>query len=593
MNTQSKTLPSTLFFIRRLTLYQPIQFILVAFCWILFNIWPLIPGLLAKAFFDALEGKTPAGFTLNSIIVLVVIAGFFRAGIAYIATWSAVSWHFKLWSLLRRNLFARIFEQPGAKAIPGSIGEVISTMRDDVEVMGIMADWSFDALAALIFAGGGITILLWVDARVTLLVFIPIVVIIMFSQATRARLEGVRKQSREATAQVTGSIGEIFSSVQAIQVVGAEDKVITHLRQLGDKRQQAMLRDRLSRLVFDAIFANTASLGAGLTLLVAASAMRTGEFTIGDFAIFATYLMQVAEYTGFLGYLINMYQQSGVAFKRGADLLQDAPPKSLVTYHPIYLTGTLPTQTIQEKNARSDNYNHLNTLKVTGLTYHPESRQGIENISFELKRGSFTVITGRIGSGKTTLLRALLGLLNLQAGELYWNEKKIENPANFLIPPRVAYTPQVPTLLSGTLRENILLGLPEDKETLSQAIHNAVLERDLVGFPNGLETMVGAKGVRLSGGQRQRVAAARMFVRKPQILIIDDLSSALDVETEQVLWQRLTNHDVTCLAVSHRRPVLEKADQILLLEDGYLIAQGTFKNLLQTSPEIQQLFARN
>jgi ABC-type multidrug transport system fused ATPase/permease subunit len=118
-----------------------------------------------------------------------------------------------------------------------------------------------------------------------------------------------------------------------------------------------------------------------------------------------------------------------------------------------------------------------------------------------------------------------------------------------------------------------------------------VLERDLAGFPAGLETVIGARGVRLSGGQIQRTAAARMFVRSPELLVFDDLSSALDVETEQVLWQRVFALDATCLVVSHRRAVLERADQILLLEEGRIAARGTLAALLETSAEMRQLYA--
>jgi ABC-type multidrug transport system fused ATPase/permease subunit len=193
------------------------------------------------------------------------------------------------------------------------------------------------------------------------------------------------------------------------------------------------------------------------------------------------------------------------------------------------------------------------------------------------------VITGRVGSGKTTLLRALLGLLPADAGEMRWNGEPIANPASFLVPPRCAYTAQVPLLFSETLRDNILLGLPSKAVDLEAALRLAVMEEDVAGFEEGLETMLGAKGVKLSGGQRQRTAAARMYVREPELLVFDDLSSALDVETERTLWERLFRrggstpalgamsraptvpYAPTCLVVSHRRPALRRADHIVVV----------------------------
>jgi ATP-binding cassette subfamily B protein len=298
--------------------------------------------------------------------------------------------------------------------------------------------------------------------------------------------------------------------------------------------------------------------------------------------------MQVAGMTGFLGWIVATYQQMGVAFQRAVALMQGAPPAELVAHHPIPLREPLPPLAQVTAVSREQ----LAVLEVTGLTlWYPESGRGIEDISFSLARGSFTVITGRIGAGKTTLLRALLGLLAPQAGEVRWNGELVIQPAKVFVPPRVAYTPQAPTLLSGTMRENILLGWPDDPTLLANAVHHAVLERDLAGFPTGLETVIGARGVRLSGGQIQRTAAARMFVRSPELLVFDDLSSALDVETEQLLWQRVFALGATSLVVSHRRAVLERADQILLLEEGRITARGTLAALLETSAEMRQLYA--
>ena len=172
-------------------------------------------------------------------------------------------------------------------------------------------------------------------------------------------------------------------------------------------------------------------------------------------------------------------------------------------------------------------------------------------------------------AGKSVLVRALLGLVPRSGGTIPWNDEAVPDPSTVLVPPRVAYVPQVPRLFSEELASTVLLGV--DPAELPRALELACLDDDLAETAHGTRTLVGPKGVRLSGGQIQRTAAARAFVRQPELLVVDDLSSALDVATEQRLWNGLfaaADGERTVLAVSHRPRLLERADVVVTLHDG-------------------------
>jgi len=558
--------------------------------WVAIYVLPIIPGLITQAFFNRVSGTTTGGLGVPVLVGLIAAYGFGRIAVMFWGMWVDIHFRFRTQTLLRHNLLARIYERPGAQALAETPGEAMTRFREDVEETDETVSWTVDLVGILFFLPIALGIMASIDARVTAFVFVPMVLVIFFAARAKDRIRRYREAAREATGQVTGALSEMFGAVPAIKVAGAEASMIAHFRRLNDARRHALVRDKTLTQILESLFWNSVSIGTGIILVSAAQAMTGGEFTVGDFALFVYFLGFVSECVWVLGMFIARYQQARVSLQRMSTLLAGAPPERLVEARDLQLTGPLPEPATETGVA-----DPLRELRVEALTCHyPGTTAGVEDIELVLPGGSFTVVTGRIGSGKTTLLRAVLGLLPADAGTLRWNGEVVADPAEFFVPPRAAYTPQVPRLFSLSLRDNLLLGRADPDERVAEAIRAAVLEPDLAAMPQGLATMVGPLGVRLSGGQVQRAAAARMFLRRPELLVVDDLSSALDVETEKLLWERLIAEraGATSLVVSHRRPALRRADQIVFLEDGRVAAVGTLEELLETSPGFRGLWER-
>jgi ATP-binding cassette subfamily B protein len=566
--------------------------------WMLFWTSPILVGLVLKELFDQLSGERLASLDA----ALWLCAGFvaveaLRSGIFWVSIVIWPYWWQGAETTLRVNVLRSVLTAPGpaASRLPHSSGEAVSRVRDDVFDLVSLTDRWVDLAGAVTFAAAAFTIMASIDPVVTLALVLPMLVVLILNRVLSAAIRRVHSLARQLGAVVTGFIGETFAGVLAIKTAGAEPAVLARLREHNRRRRAAAVKDRLLIDLADTSTSAGVEVSIGLVLLLAAPAMRRGDFTVGDFALFTSYVGWLTMLPRFLGRLLYRIPQGAVATERLTRLMaRHEGPADLSRRTGIWFRAD-PPPALTEVPARTD---PLEVLEARGLTIrHADDGRGVDAVDLRVERGSFTVVTGAVGAGKTTLVRGLLGLLPVSGGAVTWNGQPVDDPGTFLVPNRAAYAGQVPRLFSDSLRENLLLGWPANGDGLALAVRLATLERDLAGMPEGMDTVVGPRGMRLSGGQVQRATAARALVRTPDLLVVDDLSSALDVETEQVLWERLAQAareergPATLLVVSHRRAALERADQVVVLDRGRVAGAGPLADLLRTCPEMRRLWS--
>lgn len=545
---------------------DPLAFLWSWTQWVAFHMSPLLVGWLLKLVLDRLVDADPG----IPVMLLVAIVGV-EVGRWTLLVSAAVQWHgaFVGWQTVPRvNVLSSLTTSGGpvSRRLPGSPGEAVSRFRDDVQDIALVLDVWLDVSGAIVAATVALLVIVTIDPLAAGAAVVPVGLAVLASVLLGPTLRNWRRAAREATGAVTGFIGDTFGGILAVKTNGAEEAIDRRFTELNARRAVVGRRDALGTELIRSLGYGTGEVTIGVVLLIVATRFRSGELSVGDIGLFASYVPIVAGLPKWIGRAGAYHRQADVSVDRLAELMPEPdrhaalrPVRTHLRHGPPGLTTVPPSD------------ERFRELRVEELTVdHPGGARGVVDVDLTVGHGELVVVTGPVGAGKSTLLRALLGLVPIESGRITWNGIEVVDPATVLVPPRTAYLPQVPRLFSEPLAETILLGHPRDD--LERALWLACLDVDLAHMEAGIETVIGPRGLRLSGGQVQRTGAARALVRRPQLLLVDDLSSALDVETETELWRRLVEDATSAvLIVSHRPHVLDIADQVVVLDAGRVV----------------------
>lgn len=549
----------------RLTRHEWFLYGATTVAWVVFFASPVLLGLVLAEAFGALEDGRLGRAQLAALLLLVVEVG--RVLVLRVAALSFNRVWISLQSGLRVNmLHDQLADRSADRGRPvESPSGALSHFRDDTEDVARFVDGWIDVLAGLVFTVGAMIVLAAVDPWATAVLVVPMALVSFITWLSGNAVARARRADREATAAVTRSVGELVAAALSVKVNAAERPVLDHLAGVMDVRRRTAVRDRVLDQIMWSTGSSMTDLGLGLVLLVAVTRVGEGALGLGELALFATYLTWLGFLPRMIGMTLVRRRYAAVSFERMRRLVADEDTDRTVTDRSLGLHSSNPLRPALRRPERVP----LAQLSVRGLTVRLSGRTVLHDVDLDLVGGSVTVVTGPVGAGKTTLLRGLLGLTwpDDTDGTVWWNGTEIVDPAAFLVPPNAAFLPQVPHLLSDSLATNVALGRRSDP-SLDAAVELARVADEVRDMADGWDTRIGPRGLRLSGGQRQRVAAARAFVHRPELVVVDDLSSAVDTRTELELWDGMVAAGMTVLAVATRPVALERADQVIELADG-------------------------
>ncbi|HLU69026.1 MAG TPA: ABC transporter ATP-binding protein, partial [Kofleriaceae bacterium] len=546
-----------------------------------------IPWLLGRII-EALRGPDPASVVpplALGMIGFAILQAVTRIG-SRIALFNAAR---MAEADLRSALFSHLLTLEPGFYRRHPVGDVMSRLTSDVQTVRAM--WGPGLLnlvnTTLLFAVA-LVLMLGIDPWLTMWAVLPYPLVVLLGTLYGRRIYRTSRAVQEEMGALSTTLQEDLTGIAIIKTYTLEED---RARRFGDRSQRLLRRSMALTQVrgqLMPLLGAVASLGTVVVLFAGGRAVIQGRITLGELVQLNAYLALLVWPTLALGWMISLLKRGQASWRRLSELLETEPQ----------IRGG--ERALDPASVRGD-------LSLRGLTIEIDGRALVKDVSLEMKAGTVTAIVGRLGSGKSLLVEAIPRLIDVPPGSVFLDGHDVTELPLRDLRAAIAYAPQDAFLFSATIADNIRVGLDarlrrasedgsgggeEDRDELRRAAVAAGLERDLAALPDGLDTMVGERGVTLSGGQRQRVALARALVAEPRVLILDDSLSSVDAETERDILGRLEGvmRGRTAILISHRVAAVRRADQIAVMDGGRLVELGRHEELLARGGVYAELY---
>ena len=522
------------------------------------------PWVLKHAIDDLLVGVTreKLRFYALGLLALAAVGGLFRFLVRRIVIGASRGLEYDL----RNDFFAHLQRLPLSFFQERRTGDLMSRATNDLsavrQMVGPAVMYTSNTSLTFIVA---IVLMMSIDTRLTLIALIPLpfvsISVRYFGAAIHRRFEKIQEQLSDLSAVTQ----EALAGVRVVRAYGQEQAELERFRVSNEEYVER--NKRLIRL--QGAFYPSMGLLMGvselLVLWIGSRHVVAGRMTVGELVAFNAYLMMLSWPMIAFGWVTNLLQRGMASWKRMLEVMETSP---------AIVDGSLA----RFPEIRGD-------IEFRHLTFAFGTHVVLDSVSAVIPAGTTTAIVGATGSGKSTLLALVPRLYDPPPGTVFVDGIDVRDFPLAALRAAIGFVPQEPFLFSDTIAENIAFGVTGDlatRDRIEEAARIARLDKDVVDFPKGYDTVVGERGITLSGGQKQRTAIARAVALNPRILVLDDALSAVDTYTEEEILHRLGEvmRQRTSIIVSHRISTVRNADQILVLDEGRIVERGRHDDLV-------------
>jgi ATP-binding cassette subfamily B multidrug efflux pump len=471
---------------------------------------------------------------------------------------------------LRNDLFAHLQKLPLSFYHGRRTGDLMSRVINDISAVRVMLGPGVLNFAnAPLYYVYALALMLSMDVRMTLAALAPFPLLMYAAAKFRGRIMKSSLEVQQQMSALSSHVQENLSGMHVVKAYAQEKYQTQQFVALNEEFRIKGLEMARMRGIVTPLMQGINGLTVVIVIWYGGVRVARGDLLVADIVAFIAYLNVLAWPTAAFGWMLSLVERGRAAMKRLEEVLNTQPAIAS-------LPGALPLAELQKG------------IEFRGVSFAYEHQSNghpiLENISFSLPIGKTVALVGRIGSGKSTLAQLVPRLFDASSGEVLIDGQDVRTLSLRDLRKRLGYVPQEPFLFSTSLRRNLSFGRDDvSDQDLQRAVRIARLERDLESFPQGLDTVVGERGVTLSGGQKQRATLARALAIDPPVLILDDCLSSVDAQTEAEILQGLRSilEEKTCLIISHRISAVKDADEILVFEDGRILERGSHHQLVE------------